>query len=135
MMTFKTSPLKLLIVDDESAIQRILSHYFKDKHEVVTCNNGADALSWLYKGNLPDCVIVDMNMPVLNGLDFIHQLRSSGFFNNLPVIVLSGADNSDTKIKCLEAGADDFIVKPFNPRELEARLNAIMRRVQKPQTV
>jgi DNA-binding response OmpR family regulator len=135
MMTLKTSALKLLIVDDEKAIQRILSHFFKDKHEVVTCNNGAEALSWLYKGNLPDCVIVDMNMPVLDGPAFIHELRSSGFFNDLPVIVLSGSDTSDNKIKCLEAGADDFIAKPFNPRELEARLNSIMRRVTKSQTV
>lgn len=134
-MTYQTLPLKLLVVDDEQAIQKILSHYFKGKHEVVTCNNGAEAISWLYKGNLPDCVICDINMPVLNGLEFIEELRTSGLFNNLPVIVLSGADNSDTKIKCLDAGADDFIVKPFNPRELEARLHSVMRRVKNPQTV
>lgn len=121
--------LKILVIDDESAIQKILKHYFKARHEVVTCDNGQEALLWLYQSNFPDFIIADINMPVLNGYDFIAEIKSSGIFGNIPLIILSGVDNSDTKIKCLESGADDFMVKPFNPRELEARLNAIMRRV------
>ncbi|MCY7421245.1 MAG: response regulator transcription factor [Chitinophagaceae bacterium] len=122
--------LKVLVVDDEESIQKILKHYFKDKHEVFTSNNGQEALTWMYDGNVPDFIIADINMPVINGFDFIEELKSSGFFSHIPLIILSGIDKSDTKIKCLEAGADDFMTKPFNPRELEARLNSIMKRTK-----
>ena len=127
--------LKILVIDDEIAIQKILTHYFKSKHEVITFDSAKEALNWLYQGNLPDFIIADFNMPVLNGYEFISQLTSSGFFSNIPLIMLSGENNSDTKIKCLEAGADDFMIKPFNPRELEARINSILRRSTKLQTV
>jgi DNA-binding response OmpR family regulator len=122
--------LKILIVDDENSIQRILKHYFKGKYDVHTCSNGREGLSWLYENNLPDFIIADVNMPVLNGFDFIDEIRTSGFFRNIPLVILSGIDDSDTKIRCLEAGADDFLIKPFNPRELEARLNSVLRRVK-----
>ena len=62
------------------------------------------------------------------GLQVIEQVKSSGFFNTIPILILSGEDNTDSKIECLEAGADDYLVKPFNPRELEARLKNILRR-------
>jgi len=127
--------LTILTIDDEFSIQKILTHFFKGKHEIVTCDNGQEALAWLYDGNLPDFIIADINMPVLNGFEFIKQIRQSGFFNTIPIIMLSGIDKSDTKIKCLEAGADDFMVKPFNPRELEARINSIMRRVYLNKTI
>lgn len=127
--------LCILMIDDEVAIQKVITQYFKEKHEVITSGNGQEALTWLYQGNLPDFIIADINMPVLNGFEFIKQIRESGFFNTIPLIILSGIDKSDTKIKCLEAGADDFLVKPFNPRELEARMNSIMRRVKAMQTV
>ena len=90
---------------------------------------------WLYQGNLPDIIIADINMPILNGQDFIAEIKSSGLFANIPLVMLSGVDKSETRISCLEAGADDFMIKPFNPRELEARLNSIMRRVKWEQTV
>ncbi len=121
--------LSILLIDDESAIQQILKQYFKDKYEVVTHNNGREALIWLYQGNLPDIIIADINMPILNGQGFIKEIKSSGLYANIPVIMLSGEDKSEVRIKCLNAGADDFMMKPFNPRELEARLHAVLRRV------
>ncbi len=125
----KLKGLRILMVDDEPAIQKILTHYFKGRHEVYCCNNGEEALAWLYKGDIPDFIIADINMPFINGFDFIEEVKTSGFFQNIPLMMLSGIDNSDTKIKCLEAGVDDFMTKPFNPRELEARLNNIVKRV------
>ena len=83
---------------------------------------------WLYQGNFPDIIIADINMPILNGPNFIAEIKSSGLFSKIPLMMLSGVDNSETRINCLEAGADDFMIKPFNPRELEARLNSILRR-------
>lgn len=118
----------LLVIDDETAIQKILSFYFKEKFNVVACNNGHEALAWMYGGNMPDMIVADINMPVLNGMDFLKEVKSSGLFAELPLLFLSGVDNTDTKIACLEAGADDFIIKPFNPKELGARINSILRR-------
>src|SRR5215210_4971672 len=131
MKSHPSSPaLTLLVIDDETAIQKILTHFFKDKFDVVTCNNGKEALGWLYNGNFPDIIIADINMPVLNGMEFLKEIKQSGLYSNVPLLFLSGMDNSVTKISCLEAGADDFIIKPFNPRELQARMNSILRRTQ-----
>lgn len=120
----------LLVVDDETAIQKILTHYFKQTFTVVTCNNGREALNWLDSGNFPDFIVADVNMPVLNGMDFLREIRQSGLYSSVPLLFLSGSDSSDTKISCLEAGADDFIIKPFNPRELHARINVILKRMR-----
>lgn len=120
----------LLVVDDEVAIQKILTFYFKDSFRVVTCNNGYEAIAWLYGGHMPHFIVADINMPVLNGMDFLKEIKGSGMFAGLPLLFLSGVDNSDTKVACLEAGADDFVIKPFNPRELRARINSIVRRVK-----
>ena len=122
--------LTILLIDDESAIQRILKQYFKDKYEVVSHNNGREALIWLYQGNLPDIIIADINMPILNGQGFLNEIKSSGLYSNIPVLMLSGEDKSEIRILCLNAGADDFMMKPFNPKELEARLHAVLRRVK-----
>lgn len=118
----------LLVVDDETAIQKILTHYFKSRFDVITCNNGREALAWLYKSNFPDFIIADINMPEMNGMDFLKEIKESGLYGGVPLLFLSGNDSSDTRIACLEAGADDFIIKPFNPRELQARMNSILRR-------
>jgi DNA-binding response OmpR family regulator len=71
-----------------------------------------------------------MNMPDMNGLEFIAQIRASGFFKDIPLIMLSGNEGTADKIKCLKAGADDYLVKPFNPEELEARIENILRRIK-----
>lgn len=126
--------LTLLVVDDETAIQKILTHYFKDTFTVVSCNNGREALAWMYKGNFPDVIVADVNMPELNGMDFLKEVKASALYDAVPLLFLSGNDSSDTRIACLEAGADDFIIKPFNPRELKARMNSILRRSQLAQT-
>jgi DNA-binding response OmpR family regulator len=118
----------MLAIDDEVSIQLILKHYFKENFSVITKGNGKEALSWMQEGNIPDIIVADINMPEMDGNAFIDQVRSSGFLKNIPMVMLSGSDTTDNKIRCLEAGADDFMVKPFNPRELAARLNGILRR-------
>ena len=122
---------KLLAVDDEKAILMILNHVFGKKYEVIQKTNGKEALDWMQQGNMPDLIIADMNMPELNGYEFITQIRSSGFFREVPLIMLSGNESTSDKIRCLKAGADDYLVKPFNPEELEARIENIFRRIEK----
>lgn len=118
----------IIVIEDDLYMQGILSQCLSDSFSPILFENGMDAFAWLQEGNIPDIIISDLNTPQLNGLEFLEQVRSSGFFNSIPVIILSGIENTDTRIKCLEAGADDFIVKPFNPRELEARLRIILKR-------
>jgi DNA-binding response OmpR family regulator len=67
----------------------------------------------------------------LSGLEFVHQIKLSDFFSMVPIIILSGEESSEKRIQCLDSGADDFIVKPFNPAELAARIRVILRRVGK----
>ena len=120
--------LSILAIDDEVSIQLIIKHYFKDNFSVITKSNGKEALDWMLQGNFPDIIIADLNMPEMDGYTFIEQVRSSGYLRNIPLVMLSGDDITLNKIRCLESGADDFIVKPFNPRELAARINCILRR-------
>jgi len=122
------SRLTMLAIDDEASIQFILQHYFKNDFIVETKGNGKEALSWIQQGNIPDIILADINMPEMDGYTFMHHIRSSGFLQNIPILILSGSESSEDKIRCLEAGADDFVVKPFNPKELAARVNGILRR-------
>jgi len=113
---------KILAIDDEKSIRFIIENTFNKDFEVVTMTNGMDALFYLQSGNMPDVIICDLEMPVLNGLEFVRRLRESGFFEEIPLIMLSGKEESAEKIKCFEMGADDYVLKPFNPRELLARI-------------
>ncbi|MDP3928869.1 MAG: response regulator transcription factor [Bacteroidota bacterium] len=121
----------LLALDDELSILKILDFYFNKSYNVVAKQNGKEALEWMQQGVIPDVIIADVNMPEINGLEFIKQIRSSGFFKDVPLIMLSGNEGSSDKIKCLKAGADDYLIKPFNPEELEARIDNIFRRLKK----
>jgi len=113
---------KILVIDDEKSIRFIIENTFNKDFEVTTLNNGMDALFYLQSGNLPDIIICDVEMPVLNGFEFIRRIRESCFFEEIPLIMLSGKEESADKIKCFEMGADDYVLKPFNPKELIARI-------------
>ena len=122
---------KILVIEDDPTIQLIIRRSLEKKFDVVAYNNGMDALSYLQEGNLPDLIISDLNTPEMGGMELMDQLKASGFFSAIPVLVLSGEESTEMRIKCLDAGADDYVVKPFNPRELEARMRAILRRTGK----
>lgn len=123
-------PYKITIVEDDIYMQNLLDHCLKDQHEVQLFDNGLGAFSSLEEGHIPDVIIADLNVPRLNGLELIVQIRADKTFNNIPVIILSGEESTEQRIKCLEAGADDYIVKPFNPRELNARIKGLLRRTK-----
>ncbi|SHN15652.1 Response regulator receiver domain-containing protein [Cyclobacterium lianum] len=126
------SRYKLFAIDDEPSVLLIIQHYFKEKFDVNVYNKPADAIASMHEGNLPDMIICDLNMPEISGTEFVEFIRSSGFFAEIPLIVLSATESSEKKINILNLGADDFLVKPFNPKELEARINSILRRIGKP---
>ena len=119
----------LLVVDDQPIIFLILEHYFELEYQVVAQPNGLEALRWLEDGNNADAIVADYEMPVMNGLAFIKQLRSSVLHRHVPLLVLSGKEESSRKIQCLRQGADDYMVKPFNPEELDLRLKNMLRKL------
>jgi DNA-binding response OmpR family regulator len=126
-----TGQTKILIIEDDNYMQLILKKFLGKAYEIEICPSALEALSFLQNGNIPDLVISDLNTPNLSGLEFISQLHSSDFFKSIPVIIVSGEDSSEVRVRCLNTGADDFIVKPFNPAELEARIRALLRRIGK----
>jgi DNA-binding response OmpR family regulator len=122
---------KIMIVEDDLFMQTLLNEFLSAKFAVTTYVNGMDALTALQDGNLPDLIISDLNIPEISGTELIAQVKASDFFKAIPIMILSGEESSELRIKCLNAGADDFVVKPFNPRELDARINVILRRLGK----
>lgn len=121
---------QLLIIDDEPSIRLILEHYFSSEYDVVLTSNGQEALSWLQKGHQADAIVADYEMPHMNGLEFLKHLRSNALHGSTPLLMLSVTDDSSKKIMCLRQGADDYIVKPFNPEELEIRIKNVLNRVK-----
>ncbi|QCR22506.1 response regulator transcription factor [Pontibacter sp. SGAir0037] len=121
--------LKLLVVDDEPSIGLFLEHYFSKDYDVVVKLNGFEAIAWLQQGNITDGIVADYEMPLMNGLDFVKQLRASNLYKDIPLVMLSGIDQTSNKIMCLKSGADDYMVKPFNPEELDIRIKNMLKRV------
>ncbi len=123
-------PKKILVVDDKLEIRKLLKSYFtQEGFEVVTAADGQEAL-FVARHEKPDVVLLDLMMPEMNGYDF---LRSFSRESSTPVIVLTAKVEESDKVLGLELGADDYVVKPFSPRELAARVRAVLRRVEKAQ--
>ncbi len=108
----------LLVIDDEQSIRLILENFLSEDYEVIAKNDGIQALEWL-EGNLPDLIICDVQMPNMDGYEFLQKVRQRGFTKHTPVIMLSGTEGSKERVKCYRLGAQDYLTKPFNPEELE----------------
>lgn len=120
-------PLKILIADDEPSIRRILETRLRlIGYEVTSAENGVKALE-LFRSFDPNLVILDVMMPELDGFAVIEQIRST---SDLPIIMLTALNDTADRITGLQLGADDYMVKPFSPKELEARIRCVMRRAE-----
>ena len=118
---------EVLVIDDQPIMLKLLEQILKDRYEVVALENGKEALEWMYSGNIPDLVVADLNMPEIDGFEYIQRIRESGFFYDVPLIVLSGEESSAERIKCLKLGANDYLIKPFTPEELRLRIDNLIR--------
>lgn len=121
---------KILIVEDDQSIRFLLKHVLEVTYNVTSSKNGFEALTKMQQGYMPDLIISDLSMPEMSGVNFLATLRESAFFKEIPIVVLSASDSSKEKISCLKMGADDYIVKPFNPEELELRVFNILQRTK-----
>lgn len=118
----------VLIVDDDQKITDLLKAYFsKENFTVVTADDGALGLAAIKK-NKPDIVILDLMLPRMDGFEVLRQARKAGI--NVPVIMLTAKDEETDKLVGLSIGADDYIAKPFSPKEVVARAKAVLRRVK-----
>jgi len=119
---------KILVVDDESSIRRILeTRLSMIGYTVITAADGEEALA-VYKKELPSLIILDIMMPKLDGYGVCQEIRKD---SDIPIIMLTALSDVADRITGLELGADDYVIKPFSPKELEARIKAILRRVDK----
>jgi two-component system response regulator ResD len=119
---------RILIVDDDKNVLEILSLYLKkEKFNVLTAKDGEEAISKVEEAN-PDLVILDIMMPKIDGLEVVKILRKD---NDIPIILLSAKEEEFDRILGLEIGADDYVTKPFSPREVLARVKVILKRVSK----
>jgi two-component system, OmpR family, response regulator MprA len=119
-------PTRILVVDDEPAVQQALTRALSlEQYEVSLAHDGGEALERL-SGGAHDAVILDVSMPVLDGLEVCRRLREAG--DQTPVLMLTAREQVDDRVAGLDAGADDYLVKPFALRELLARLRALLRR-------
>jgi two-component system KDP operon response regulator KdpE len=117
--------MKVLVVDDEPQIVRALAINLRARHyDVVTAGTGSEALAVAGRHN-PDLVVLDLGLPDLDGVEVVRGLRG---WSSAPIVILSGRSDSADKVEALDAGADDFVTKPFSIDELLARLRAVARR-------
>ena len=118
---------KILIVDDEERIVRTVQAYLEnDGYETILAYDGETALE-IWRREAPDLVVLDIMMPRLDGLGFCREVRKT---SALPIIVLSARSAEEDKLEGLDLGADDYVTKPFSPRELVARIRAVLRRFE-----
>jgi len=118
--------VRVLVVDDDAAVRDSLARTLRfEGHEVETARNGQEALDIVRAGE-PDAMILDVSMPSMDGLEACRRLRADGVL--LPVLMVTARDSVGDRVAGLDAGADDYLVKPFALQELQARLRALLRR-------
>jgi len=117
---------KLLIVDDDLSILKLLNFILHKDYEIVVKNNGMDAFSWLEDGNIPELIISDLQMPYFDGQSFVKNVKISGLFRDIPVILLSAAHDLDELVTKMPYNIDAYLPKPFNPTSLKSAISQVI---------
>ncbi|HXH87523.1 MAG TPA: response regulator transcription factor [Gaiellaceae bacterium] len=120
--------MKILVVDDDTAVRESLRRALQlERYDVELARDGAEALERMEGAHDVDALVLDVSMPRVDGLEVSRRLRSAG--NRVPILMLTARDQVDDRVAGLDAGADDYVVKPFALEELLARLRALLRRL------
>ncbi|MCL5237194.1 MAG: response regulator [Nitrospirae bacterium] len=120
--------MKILIVDDDKTTRKLLGLYLKGKgYGTVTAENGLDAMEKLSAGDI-NLIVTDMNMPYMDGIELTRTLRSDAASKNIPIIMVTTEADDDERKKALEAGVDDYLVKPTNADQISDSIKAILKK-------
>lgn len=121
---------KILVVEDESDIRKLIAyHLLQERFKVLEAQNGEDALE-LVRREKPRLIILDLMLPGLSGIEFCKMIRQQPQTRHIPILMLTAKAGEADRVVGLEMGADDYITKPFSPREMVARVNAVLRRTE-----
>jgi two-component system, OmpR family, phosphate regulon response regulator PhoB len=125
-------PARILVVEDESDIAALVAyHLTREGHRVRTAAGGTEALDAV-GAERPDLLVLDLMLPNFSGYDVLVELRRRPDTSDIPVVVLTARRDEVDRVRGLELGADDYVTKPFSPRELVLRINAVLRRARSP---
>ena len=121
-----TDKKSILLIDDNAEILQYLHRLFSSKYLLYTAGNGVDGFR-LAEEHIPDLIISDISMTGMDGIELCTKIKQSGFMGHIPVILLTAATTSETKLKGIEGGADDYFTKPFDSEHLMARVEAVLK--------
>ncbi|MFC7419754.1 phosphate regulon transcriptional regulator PhoB [Iodobacter arcticus] len=121
-------PANILLVEDEPAIQELIAFNLSQAGHHVMRADSAESAQNIVRNALPDLILLDWMLPGMTGIDFAKKLRAEERTRQIPLIMLTARSDEQDKVIGLETGADDYITKPFSPRELQARIKAVLRR-------
>ena len=125
---------RVLVVEDEADVREALSESLRlEGFEVEAVADGEEALK-VIPDLRPNLILLDYRLPGVSGVDVVRSVRNHHEFSQIPIIMVTGLDGEDEKVAALELGADDYMVKPFSPKELSARIRAVLRRVSQDDT-
>lgn len=131
-LNYTMASKKILVVEDEPDIRRLIRYHLAQEHyRVLEAEDGEQALR-LLQGEKPDLIVLDLLLPGMSGLELCRTLRARPETANLPILMLTAKASEADRVVGLEMGADDYLTKPFSPREMVARVKAILRRAQVP---
>ena len=117
----------ILIIDDDKSMCQLLDRMLNRQYTVTTKNDGMEAMQWLQSGKIPDLIVTDIDMPNINGLEFVKNIKNSGYYGDVPIIVISGYDDKNKKSQCLKNGAYEYFLKPFNPKDLLFTIEIVLK--------
>jgi DNA-binding response OmpR family regulator len=128
-LTHNTPTADILIVEDHDAIRVLIVNALKKQaYQLTTKRDGIEGMAWLMSGNIPSLIILDNEMPRLQGRDFVLQIKNSGLFREVPIIVVSATEDVDTIIDLFNLGIWAFIQKPFDPNTLRDKVKSILQK-------
>jgi two-component system chemotaxis response regulator CheY len=123
--------MKILVVDDDKTTRKLLNLFLKAKgYEVVTAENGLDAMEKLGTENI-NLVVTDMNMPYMDGIELTKNLRNDENWKNIPIVMVTTEADEDERKKAMDAGVDDYLVKPANAEQITDSIKRILKKLFK----
>lgn len=122
----------LLIVDDDLSILKLLNFILSKDYDIVVKTSGFEALDWLEHGNIPELIISDLAMPTFDGQAFVKNVKISGFYRDIPVLLLSAAYDLEVQVADMPFNVDGYLQKPFNPTVLKSQISQILQTHDQP---